>query len=273
MSVRWSSSSSASGSSARRGGEADAQLERGLAATTSVEVDPGAQKQWLAGGEAVAAAEDGGDAFLGSQVLLATTTARGAGRPDVDLAGLAVGAFRGLVARAVADPHRDGALGGEGGPTKGSAAATAWAWSASLTRAIPASTTASVALLRSDRRRQPGRPRLGPLERLEGADRHRPSQRHLRRWRRGLALAGSTAPARRPRRGGDRLQDQHAVAVLALAPRQVATVGERQRPGEVELGESEEGAQGPSLVFAARVAAEDRFGEFFGWSGSEYFEG
>ena len=60
---------------------------------------------------------------------------------------------------------------------------------------------------------------------------------------RGLGVARAAAPAGGPRRRGDRLQDEDALA-LVLAPRQVAAVGERQGAGEVELGESEEGAQG-----------------------------
>src|SRR6185503_4897775 len=81
------------------------------------------------------------------------------------------------------------------------------------------------------------------LVRREGADRGRPGQRQLRRRRRGLGVLRPTTPAGRPRWRGDRLHNQDALAPVLLPARQVTAVGERQGPGEVELGESEEGAQ------------------------------
>ena len=107
----------------------------------------------------------------------------------------------------------------------------------------------------------------------------------------GGGAAASASRGRRRRREGrggaaSVCTTRTLLAAVVLAARQVAAVGERQGPGEVELRESEEGAQGDDsggpggaaragLVFAARVAAEDTFGaEFsFGWSGSEYFDG
>ncbi|HEY5333001.1 MAG TPA: hypothetical protein VIJ21_05580, partial [Solirubrobacterales bacterium] len=52
-----------------------------------------------------------------------------------------------------------------------------------------------------------------------------------------------SAPPAGARRGGDRLDDQDAVAAVAFPACQVAAVGQRQRAGEVELRESEERAQ------------------------------
>jgi hypothetical protein len=93
------------------------------------------------------------------------------------------------------------------------------------------------------RRGQPGGGLLRRSERLEGADRRRPGDRDLWRRRSCLGVTRATAPPAGAGRGGDRLDDQDAVAVLRLAACQVAAVGERQRAGEVELRESEERAQ------------------------------
>ncbi|HEY5941701.1 MAG TPA: hypothetical protein VIT89_02415 [Solirubrobacterales bacterium] len=77
-------------------------------------------------------------------------------------------------------------------------------------------------------------------DRGEGADRSRPGQGQ----RRGL-VAGLDSPRPSPapaagRRRARRLQDEDALLALGtVGARQVATVGERQRPGEVELDESE----------------------------------
>ena len=60
--------------------DADPQLQGRLAVAAGVEVGAGAEQQRLAGVEALAAAQDGGDPFLRAQLLLAAAAARGPGR-------------------------------------------------------------------------------------------------------------------------------------------------------------------------------------------------
>ena len=93
--------------------EADPQLQGRLAVAAGVEVGAGAQQQRLAGVDPLAPAEHGGDPLLRPQLLGARRAARGAGRPDVDVAGRRVAAGGDLFAAAVADPHRDRARGGQ----------------------------------------------------------------------------------------------------------------------------------------------------------------
>ena len=72
----------------------------------------------------------------------------------------------------------------------------------------------------------------------EGADRGRPAEGQRRRLVGGF---DPPRPALAPAGGGaDLLQDQDALRTLGPSgARQVATVGQRQRPGEIELDESE----------------------------------
>ncbi len=118
----------------------------------------------------------------------------------------------------------------------GSSAATAWACSARLSSAEAAASRASIEPSSAiELSSQAARRRLVG-ERRVGADRGDPCQRQAGRGGAGLGRPGTAATARGGGRRAQRLDHQHA---LLGAARQVATVAERQRAGEVELGESE----------------------------------
>ena len=92
--------------------EADPQLQRRLAVAAGVEVGAGAQQQRLAGVDPLAAAEHRGDPLLRPQLLVRAGGAARRRRPRTSTSRAAREAAGGdLLAAAVADPHRDRALG------------------------------------------------------------------------------------------------------------------------------------------------------------------
>lgn len=111
---------------------------------------------------------------------------------------------------------------------------------------------------------EPAGRRLFALEGREGADRGRPGQVQRRGLLLGLARPAPLAAARG--RGADPLQDEDALRrSCGVGARQVAPVGQRQRPGEVELDEPEQGqsplpAEAPPLVLSGTAYLEGRTG-------------
>ena len=87
MSSSWPGSASGAAQLDQQRLEADPQLQRRLAVAAGVEVGAGAQQQRLAGVDPLAAAEHRRHPLLRAQLLCAPPPARGAGGPDVDLAG------------------------------------------------------------------------------------------------------------------------------------------------------------------------------------------
>ena len=146
-----------------------------------------------------------------------------------------------LVAAAEAEPDPDRAIRGERGDV-GVGGGDAWAWSASFTRAIPASTTASIG--GSVEGRSPARP---------------PPPRHLEGSKARIAVAldrGSSAAAPRLRSradggGGVRVAVGRRASAASgrcrrrvRAPRQVAAVGEREGPGKSNWANPKKGLRG-----------------------------
>jgi hypothetical protein len=87
---------------------------------------------------------------------------------------------------------------------------------------------------------EPGLGLLCRVERREGADRGGAGERQRLRLGGGVGRTGTAPPPRGRPRGPDRLYDEDALgAAVELVAGQVAAVGQRQRPGEVELRESE----------------------------------
>jgi hypothetical protein len=223
----------------QQGLEPDPQLQGGLAVAAGVEVGPGAEEEGLAGVEPLAAAENSGDSFLRAQLLLAPAAARGA-EADVDRAGVAEAAGCDLLAAAVADQNPLGSLGAQLAVGAGRRSRD------SLRVQGPVQQRQSLVdedvdgVLGLAGLVQPAR-RLSLIrERGEGADRGRAGQGQGLRLVAEIDPAGpAPAPAGGARRA-DPLEDEDALRRLGpLGARQVATVGERQRPGEVELDESE----------------------------------
>jgi hypothetical protein len=218
--------------------EPDLQLQRRLARALGLEVGARAQQQALAGVEPFAPAEHGCDPLLRSQVLLAPALARGSGGVDVHRQGGGVLARRGLLAAAVAEPHGGGMLGRErlaemvgGGDRPGVEGA--------VEQADALGEQPVGLLLGGERRPQPALGVLGVLEGGEGPDRGGPRQRQRRRLGTGLGRLRAAAPAARGGRRPERLQDEDALLRAGSPAREVAPVGQRQRPGEIELRESE----------------------------------
>jgi len=114
---------------------------------------------------------------------------------------------------------------------------------------------------------KPARRFLLDLEAGEGADRGDPGQRQRRRLAVGLARL---SPAAAGGGGTDLLQDEDGLGGLRVEPPdEVAPVGERQRPGELELDEPEQGqspspAEMPPLVRSGTAYFE-------GWTGTSGF--
>ena len=229
----------------------------------------------------LAAAEHGGDPFLRAQLFLAPPPPRGPPAPDVDLAGRAE-------ARRRRSPRR----------CRSRSAPRPRAPAASVVRVgVGGGHRLRVqgAVQQLDRRRRPATStRLLGLGRLvEPARRPRASSSNGAKARIAVARASGSAggaaarrralrPAPAPARARGGAPSVCTTRTLSsppsLAPRQVAAVGERQGPGEVELGESEELGQGRILRrrLSLRRASGCRFaGRVLpaSSSGSEYFEG
>lgn len=215
------------------------QLQRRLAVAASVEVGAGAEEKGLAGVELLAAAEDRRDPFLRAQLLLAATTAGGAGS-DLDGSGIAEAAGRDLLAAAVADQDPLGSLGAQLAVGAGCRGRDPLRVQSPVQQRQPLVDEDVDGVLRLAGLVQPARCLSLVGQRREGADRGRAGQGQGLRFVAEIDPAGpSPAPAGRARRA-DPLQDEDALCALRpLGPRQVATVGERQRPGEIELDESE----------------------------------
>ena len=234
-----------------QGLESDPQLQRRLAAAAGVEVGAGAEQEGLAGVDPLAAAQHPGDPFLGAQVFLATFAPRCAGRLDVDLAGLAVGSLGGLLAAAVADPHgdrplrRQGRGEGVGGGHRVGVEGVVEEGDARPPRR--ASSAASSAVAAASQAAASSGPSNGSKARIAVARESGTSG--------GVTPASASRGRRRRRLGRGGAASVSITRTLSrsslLAARQVAAVGERQRAGEVELRESEEGAQG--MILAGRV--------------------
>ena len=195
----------------------------------------GREQQGLAGVDPLAAAEHGGDPFLGAQILLAPAPARGAAGPDVDLARDGEAAVGDLLAarrsRSAPRPPAPAQLvagvgGGDGVHVR-----------ARLSRPIPSATSASAV---SSASVASSSQRGGLLVARKGAKARTAVARVSGRGRARLGL-GLARPAPAPAGGGGApsvCTHQHA---LVLRPRagQIATVRQRQRAGEIELRESE----------------------------------
>lgn len=215
------------------------QLQRRLAVATGVEVGAGPEKEGLAGVELLAAAEDSRDPFLRAQLLLAAATARGAGS-HLDVTGVAETAGRDLLAAAVADQDPHGCLGAE------LAVGSRCGGRDSLRVQGPVQQRQSIVdedvdgVLRLAGLVQPACRLSLVRQRGEGTDRGRAGQDQGLRLGVDLDPAGAAPAAPGGPRCPDPLQDEDALCTLRpLGARQVATVGERQRPGEIELDESE----------------------------------
>jgi hypothetical protein len=87
---------------------------------------------------------------------------------------------------------------------------------------------------------EPAGRRVLTLEGSKGADRGRAGERQGGGLGSPLGLSGPAAAVGRRRRCPERLHDQHALLLAGDSrPGQVAAIGQRQRPGEIELRESE----------------------------------
>lgn len=114
---------------------------------------------------------------------------------------------------------------------------------------------------------KPARRLLLGLEAGEGADRGDPRQRQRRPLAVGLARLPPPAAGRR---GADLLQDEDALGGLRVEPPdQVAAVGERQRPGELELDEPEQGQSPPPAEMPPLLRSGTAY--FEGWTGTSGF--
>ncbi|MGN6663591.1 MAG: hypothetical protein ACTHK6_05225 [Solirubrobacterales bacterium] len=214
------------------------QLQRRLAVAAGVEVGTRPQQQGLAGVEPLAAAEDGGDPFLGAQLFLAPSPSGPPPRPDIDLACFGEAAVGGLLAAAVADqdPLRPG--GGELGAAAGIGRGDRLRVQRSVQQRDRFLGEDVDGVLGLAGLVQPAPRFLLAGEGGEGPDRGGAGEDQRRRLGIGRAAAPTPAPLR-PQGRAQPPQDEDALLLTLPRARQVAAVRQGKRTGEVELDESE----------------------------------